>query len=317
MSTFYEFRMLNCLVRFGICSNGQQMLKAYEDFKTCKIDEAELGRLIRLSPNNRSALVDTMVKCAGIMTELPKESKHCMTIIKSCGEMINIADNPPKVLGFPSFMKLPSDVRYQIYDLYLGNGGFSTTVIPYPKQHTCPCAPHEPPAYSQFVKKNISLALTSKRLYNEVISCFYHRQTFHFSCACEMYHILKNNALMRQSIRYVKFHWCGPFSADGISQLSETKLDRLVVIISKNTSKHYTPRAEAFLKYFFSRKANQNFLGDALGIDELLALRGLVTVDVEHIAKRKADRRTDDERSSLAMMLKSRVIGPREDREDN
>jgi hypothetical protein len=101
MSTFYEFRMLNLPARFGISNNGAKMLKAFEDFKTSRIDEAELGRLIRLSPNNRTALVDTLQRCIDVMSQTPEETKHCTAIMRQCTDMIGIAGRCSRLLCLP------------------------------------------------------------------------------------------------------------------------------------------------------------------------------------------------------------------------
>jgi hypothetical protein len=91
MTTYYEFRLLNLMSKYHISANAETMLKAHEDWKTGKIDEAELGRLVRLSPENRAAVIKTMVKLAGIMGKKPEESKHCLTMIEICGEIVGIA----------------------------------------------------------------------------------------------------------------------------------------------------------------------------------------------------------------------------------
>jgi hypothetical protein len=98
MSTFYEFRMLNLPARYGLSYIGQTMLKAFEDFKTGHIDETALGRLIRLSPKNRAAIVETIQKCSIVIGEKPKETKYCLVIIQSCTEMLSIAGTTPQPL---------------------------------------------------------------------------------------------------------------------------------------------------------------------------------------------------------------------------
>lgn len=57
--------MLRLFERYELPDNMRTMLKALDEFKTSKLDEASLGRMIRLSPNNRAALVSTMVKWYG------------------------------------------------------------------------------------------------------------------------------------------------------------------------------------------------------------------------------------------------------------
>lgn len=91
MASYFEFRLHNLMSRYHISPNAETMLKAHENWKTGKIDEAELGRLIRLSPENRAAVIQTMVKLAGIMEKKPEESKHCLTMIEICGEVVGIA----------------------------------------------------------------------------------------------------------------------------------------------------------------------------------------------------------------------------------
>ncbi|KAI5928406.1 hypothetical protein F4810DRAFT_2403 [Camillea tinctor] len=317
MATFYEQRMFNLPARYGISTNARNMLKAYEDFKTAQIDEATLGRLIRLSPNNRGALTATMVKCANIMKDKPEESNHCFVIISSCGEMIQIADKPPPLDGFPSFTKLPREIRERVYDFYLGNCQTAVDIIPHPKYGKCRCAAHEPPQYTSFTKKNISLAFTCKQMRGEVLSCFYSKRTFYFPCACEMGYHLSQNSALKGRIRSIKFHWCGQDADDGISELKDMKkLDHLTVVISKNTTKHLTSREAEIREYFTPRRA-PTMLPEALGFDELMELRGIETVEVEHINKRKADRRTDDEVSSLAALLRLKARRARQDADED
>ncbi|KAI1501232.1 hypothetical protein F5X99DRAFT_409202 [Biscogniauxia marginata] len=316
MATFYEQRMLNLPERYGISANARNLLKAYDEFKTAQMDEAALGRLIRLSPNNRAALASTMVKCANIMKGNPKESKHCFAIISSCGEMVQIADKPPPAEGFPDFAKLPRELRERIYDFYLGNFRQAPDIIPYPKHGDCVCAAHEPPAYLSFPKKNISLAFTCKQMRDEVLACFFGKRVFHFPCTCEMGYALRTNVILKKKIRSVKFHWCGADADNGIQMLKDIKnLDQLVVIVSKNTSKHLTQREEEIRKFFTPKRAPRA-LPESLGFDELIELRGVQSVFVEHINKRKADRRTDDDVSSLEALLRVKVKRAREDGDD-
>lgn len=194
MASFYEQRMLRLFERYELSDNARIMFKALEEFQTSRIDEAALGRLIRLSPRNRSALVNTMVKwynkhglpmplcptdcdnSANIMTEKPKESKYCLGIITSCGNMLEIANKPTQDVGFPGFIKLPPEIRNRIYDMHLGNGSDAPSIIPDPKKDNCSCAPHEPPPYMKFPKVDMELAFTSKRISVEFLTCFYRKR---------------------------------------------------------------------------------------------------------------------------------------------
>lgn len=82
---------MNKMNEYSIKENARKMLQAHDDWKSHKIDEAELGRLIRLSPGNRAAVIQTMVKTAGIMQKKPEESKFVLAIIEMCGEIVSIA----------------------------------------------------------------------------------------------------------------------------------------------------------------------------------------------------------------------------------
>jgi hypothetical protein len=62
MSTFYEQRMLNLFVKYGISDQVQRLIKNLEEVKTAQMGEGRLATMIRMSPTNRSVLIDTMVK---------------------------------------------------------------------------------------------------------------------------------------------------------------------------------------------------------------------------------------------------------------
>ncbi|KAI1202629.1 hypothetical protein F5X97DRAFT_215715 [Nemania serpens] len=304
MASFYEQRMLRLFERYELSDNARIMFKALDEFKTSRLDEAALGRLIRLSPNNRAALVNTMVKCASIMKDKPRESKYCLSIITSCGDMLKIADKPSQVVGFPGFSKLPLEIRHRIYDVYLGNYTGAPYIIPDPKRGRCLCAPHEPPACERFRVVDMQLALTCKRISSEFLGCFYRKRTFYFPCACEMDYHLTNNVLLQSAISRVMFHWCGERADRGISRLQGMRqLETMTVVVSRATSRLLTRREQEIRDFFGKKRTSQNSLPESLGWDELIAIRGLKAVTVQHINKRKADRRTDEERRSLENML--------------
>ncbi|KAJ8126550.1 hypothetical protein O1611_g7088 [Lasiodiplodia mahajangana] len=306
--------MLRVFERYELSDNARTLFKALEDFKTSRLDEAGLGRLIRLSPNHRSALVNTMVKCANIMKEKPREAKSCMNIITGCGEMLEIANNPPQEIGFPGFVKLPPEIRDRIYNIYLGNGGDAPNIIPHPKKQTCVCAQHEPPLHERFTKVDLELAFTSKAISAELLNCFYRKRVFHFPCSCEMYYHLKHNEVLKSTIIHLMFHWCGLRSDVGIQQLHKMRqLVTLTVVVSRASSRHLSQRERDIRAYFNTKRNAFNWLPDALGWEELISLRGLGEVKVEHVNRRKGDRRTDDDRKSLENMLNSYLLRPRHD----
>ncbi|GAW11191.1 hypothetical protein ANO14919_005330 [Xylariales sp. No.14919] len=306
--------MLRLFEQYELSDNARTMFKALEEFKTARLDEAALGRLIRLSPNNRAALVSTMVKCAGIMKDKPSQSKYCLDIITSCGDMLEIADRPTDGVGFPGFLKLPREIRDWIYDIYLGNRSGTRNIIPTPKKDNCACAPHEPPQYVKFTMMDMQLGFTSKQISNEFLTCFYRKRKFHFPCACEMNYHLTNNVLLKSAMTRVMFHWCGERADLGIRQLQGMRqLEVMTVVISKTTSQIVNRREKEIRRFFGARRNNHGSLTESLGWDELLAIRGLTHVLVEHIDKRKADRRTDGDRRCLENMLGFYVLLPADD----
>ncbi|KXJ97489.1 hypothetical protein Micbo1qcDRAFT_200172 [Microdochium bolleyi] len=294
MSTYYEFRMLNLPSRYKLSETSQTMLKAHDDYMTSIISEAELGRLVRLSKDNRSAMVETMVKVSEIMAKKPDESAHCLAIIKTCGEIITIADRPVPTGGFPYFFKLPPEVRNRVYDFYLRAGETTKTLIPHPKKPAgCSCAPHEAPKYLYFTPKSVSALRASKRLRQEIYAALYRRY-------------------LKENVRSIKFHWCGPKADTAIEKLKEcSSLESLCVVVSKSTTRHLTRREQGFHAFFGSKRTVP--ITDALGIDELIQLRGLKKVEVRTVDSRRADMRTADERASLSALLQANLKLPRKD----
>ncbi|KAI0434098.1 hypothetical protein F5Y09DRAFT_349718 [Xylaria sp. FL1042] len=318
MPGFYEMRMLRLFEQYELSDNARVMFQALEEFSTARLDEASLGRLVRLSPGNRAALVNTMVKCAGIMKDKPKESKYCLDIITSCGQMLEIADKPIPGAGFPGFLQLPQEIRDRIYKFYLGYHLSPRSIIPHPKLARCACAPHEAAQYMSYRVLDLELGFTSKQISNEFWTIFYRKRMFHFPCVCEMNFHLENNVLLKSTIKNLMFHWCGEDADKGILQLqSIEQLENMVVVVSKTTSRYLTKR-EADIRQFFDSKRNiVGNLPESLGWDELLEIRGLRSVEVVHIDKRKGDRRTDQDRRNLENMLRFYLTRPRLPASDN
>jgi hypothetical protein len=91
MLSFYELRMLNKMSEYNINKNAQNMLRSHDEWKLGHIDECELGRRVRMSRENRAAVIQTMVKIASIMQKKPEESKYVLNIIEMCGQILSIA----------------------------------------------------------------------------------------------------------------------------------------------------------------------------------------------------------------------------------
>ncbi|KAI1327908.1 hypothetical protein F5Y16DRAFT_420613 [Xylariaceae sp. FL0255] len=327
MATFYEQRMLGLFERYELPPNTPFLLKAYEDYLTKTTTEAALGRLIRISPNNRIALSDTMAKCAEIMSTKVEETKHCLTIIKTCQKMLEIADKEAAKGGFPGFLQLPIHLRFHIYDMYQGNdAGRNNPIVMIPirsgrirkdrerpRKVSCYCPAHASDSVmglKELIPMN--LAFTSKAIADEVLGNFFKQRTIHFVCPCEMKHVLTKQPVVKYNIKSLMFHWCGPDAHKAIALLGEMtgenkNLKYLTVIISKVTSRYHDAREEEIRKYFHGRKARSSLPGSR-GWDELMSIRALESVNVENIDKKKGERRAEQDRDGLERMLRSKVL---------
>ena len=142
-----------------------------------------------------------------------------------------------------------------------------------------------------------------------------------FACTCEMYRTLSSNAILRHTLAQVCFHWCGADSERGIGALAQCPgLRDLTVTISRRTTAHVTPREDELVRFFGAQHRGPSLahggrrglsLGEARGVDQLLALRGLDAVQVRHVGRMVRDRRADDEKAGLQAMLDHFLLQPR------
>lgn len=91
---FYVQQLKNLHAKYGLNQNARGVLKALDDYKFGRIGADELGRTVRLSPNMRRAITDTISKCAGIMAKQPGEMKNCLDLINGCTEVLAVAGEP-------------------------------------------------------------------------------------------------------------------------------------------------------------------------------------------------------------------------------
>ncbi|XXH04801.1 hypothetical protein Hte_011223 [Hypoxylon texense] len=317
-SIHYKSRMLNLKERLEISDNSWTMLKAYDDYKTSRIDEGELGRKVRLSLNSRSSMMDTLLQCVQIMNDKPDERKHCLDIIAALGEMIKMRDQPAETLSF-LFMKLPEELRRMCYNLYIDGvmkNRQSTSVVPKGERNRdgCTCVPYPPRDCHDL---ELHLAQTCKQVQKEFMTVFYQRFTISFRCACQMGYHLENNALLKSEVRQISFHWAGPNAHADISLLHKMDLQSLKITISKETGKYLTEKEEEFRRYFRPKKGYHNCLTETLGIEELMKLRGLKVVQVLHAPRTTSQLRTDAERHALESLLRDKVLRSRDEDADN
>lgn len=91
LKSFYIAKMMNIPARFGLSQNAQRLLRDLDSYHMGHISEGEMGKIVRLSVNNRKAITETIARCAGIMEKKPDDLKFCVSIIQSCTEILSIA----------------------------------------------------------------------------------------------------------------------------------------------------------------------------------------------------------------------------------
>lgn len=89
--TWYTLQLKAVPTRYGLTKNAQTLLQALDWYHDGSIDSAELGRLVRLSPQRRTAIANTITKCAEMIKKQPAELKTCVDIIEMCTEILEIA----------------------------------------------------------------------------------------------------------------------------------------------------------------------------------------------------------------------------------
>ncbi|KAH8889382.1 hypothetical protein GQ53DRAFT_652752 [Thozetella sp. PMI_491] len=291
--TFYAAQTQLLHDRLGLGKNAKILLKAHDDFKLGRLDRDGLGRLVRLSSNYRDALLDMIKAAAEIMATKHKEAKYCLGIINSCTEILKIAHERSTMSSIFAFTKLPTELRQKIYKNYLPRNLDSDrlAVVSWPGRKTCACFDYAPHAFLGTSRINMALMTVSKWVRDEFLVYFYRNHIIHFTCGCQLVDLIAQNYLLRSHLARVKVHWNGPRAHEAFAQLAQRKqLYELEIVISRATTSHINARETEMRRYFGPPKLPR--LCDALGADELLALRGLQRVTVSHIPARQAVRRT-------------------------
>lgn len=113
------------------------------------------------------------------------------------------------------------------------------------------------------------------------------------------------------TLRNIRVHWTGPEMDKAYLLLGKCpKLSKLDVAVSRSTTARLTPR-ETEMRRFFNSSTRQPRIADALGMDELLLIRGLDTVIVSHQSTKQIARKSEDERASLQGLLQAKLLGLR------
>ncbi|KAG5969766.1 hypothetical protein E4U58_001092 [Claviceps cyperi] len=307
--SFFVLKAKAIPVRYGLSRNIQTLLQGLDSYHSGSVDDSELGRLVRLSPRRRAAVANTITKCANILKKDPLEVKTCVDIIEMCTEILEIADRQTSTECFP-FMKLPMEIRERTMDLMIDNTFRSQTIVPATKAVACRCPKYDRDHVFQTSQMKSVPNLLGKALGEEFYRSFFRKKRFRFRCACELLVHLTNNAHLREHVRHIVVHWCGPKAAEAFSAIPKClRLEALSINLSKSTLMHLNERAEMMRTYFPIAYRNVR-MSDILGIDELLDIRGLREVNVFHIQPKSTSHSVEMDRACLWEMLTRRLTLP-------
>ncbi|TLD15475.1 uncharacterized protein PgNI_01326 [Pyricularia grisea] len=330
--SYYEQKTKNIHNRIGISKPARLLLKAIDDLQAGALEESELRRMIRISPGYRNIISQTISDIADFIINHPEESKTGAILIQLLTKILQVADEISEPM-LP-FMKFPREVRDLIYFYYLHcRYGQHKIMYPGTKKHTCPCSHANQPrslrdmqvkfthpdlrnhmrmltnfvlSFLRWLNKQMALSEVSKAIREDFMAVFYREHKFYFNCTCEMDYFIKNNKALQRNLVSIKIHWCGP-RADKAFQALKTcpNLRQLVVVPSAATTRYLVPRQQVFNRFF--AHTSRPRLTDALGKDELITLRGISTVSVQHVPGRQGQKRTNEELANLNEILQKYV----------
>ncbi|KAG6008596.1 hypothetical protein E4U21_004236 [Claviceps maximensis] len=309
--SFFVLKAKAIPMRYGLSRNIQTLLQGLDSYHSGSVDDSELGRLVRLSPRRRAAVANTITKCANILKKDPSEIKTCVDIIEMCTEILDIADRQTSTECFP-FMKLPLEIRERTMDLMIDNTFRSHTIVPATRTAACRCPKYDRDHVFQTSQMKSLPHLLGRALGEEFYRTFFRKKKFRFRCGCELLIHLNNNSHLREHVRHIVVHWCGPQAAEAFKMIPKClRLEALSINLSKLTLMHLNERAEMMRTYFPITYRNVR-MSDVLGIDELLEIRGLQDVHVFHIPPKNNSHGVEMDRASLWEMLTSKLTLPPE-----
>lgn len=301
--SYYEQKTKNVHSRIGISKPARLLLKAADDLQTGALEESELRRMIRLSPAYRNLISQTITDIANFILDNPEETRTGAILIQLLTKILQVADAITEPM-LP-FMKFPREVRDLIYYYYLHcRYGQHKIMYPGTKKHSCSCSHANQPRSlrDMWLHNQMALSEVSKAIREDFMALFYRQHRFYFNCTCEMEYFIQNNEALKRNVASIKIHWCG-LRADKAFQLLQTcpNLRHMVVVPSAATTRHLVPRQQLFNRFF--AHTSRPRLTDALGMDELLCLRGLLSVGVQHVPGRQGQKRTNEELANLNEIL--------------
>lgn len=204
-------------------------------------------------------------------------------------------------------MKMPTEIRAKTLELIIDNTFRTPVVVPAGKTSTCRCPRFDRDNVFQTPQMKALPALLAAALDEEFYRIFFRKKKFRFRCACELIAQIKQNSHLKDHVRHVAVHWCGPESANAFKILPELpRLESLTLNISKSTLVHLNPRA-SLMRTFFPLAYRNIRMSDILGLDELLLLRGLQNIHVFNVQPKSGSLGVETDRTCLWELLASRV----------
>lgn len=213
-----------------------------------------------------------------------------------------LLESHPPPTGF-SLMKLPCEIRMWIFRYIIDLVFETNSITPAKKRTRCRCV--RPTTIQPFLnsKTRAIPALIISPAGTEFAQELYRSKGFHFKCTCDLYFHLSKQPHFMHNVKHIKLHWCGPDSDKAFTLLKScTRLETLNLKISPASLENLSVRSSVMQPYFphiFQRPR----IIDALGMDELLQIRGLQHVEVMALKSRTSNRSLESDVLSLSLIL--------------
>ncbi|KAJ3941874.1 uncharacterized protein N0V96_008588 [Colletotrichum fioriniae] len=180
-------------------------------------------------------------------------------------------------------------------------------------KYRCNCANPEAKWWGHMAKQQFNMYKTlGAALRDEFYQVYYGEQTQYFACCCELLGQLNANSNLFDHLRKVEIHWCGPQSDWAFLKLAKCpNLKEVTIKISKSTTAIFNKREEMMSNHFLLNYKTKR-ITDSLGADELLAIRGMSNVDVQHIHTAQKLQLTEFDRQGLLSALEANVKQPKQ-----
>jgi hypothetical protein len=205
-------------------------------------------------------------------------------------------------------MKLPVEIRYRILEFAI-DGLFKHDHIILCKRNTDCACPQIWGVATQSSSIKALYSILGSQTNEEFFRLLFRRKTLHFRCPCEMNICLSQNRFIKNYARSIHVQWAGPKSDKAFRQLADCEnVESIKLTLTKGTLLHVNEREARMRRSFPSIPTR---LTDALGLNELLELRGFqqVTLVCSHGRGMSI---YEPDRACLQKMLSDSMKLPRE-----